>query len=152
MLSTYVCWASHMALSLRSLIRENGWDNSTCLTEFIVRFWLSRLVVDLQEMEPCSLPGASEEVSDALLVSSEPRCSILLYGRVGQALRCFYPALEVFNLRFPVATATLLKEGLAFWWNGGNLALGCVGAGTHGQGRKQKGKETLEGYHVLRNP
>lgn len=117
-----------------------------------MRFWLSRLVIDLQEMESYSLPGASEETSDTLLVSSEPRFSTLLYGRVGQALRCFDPALEVFNLRVPVATATLLKEGLAFWWNGGNLALGCVGAGTHGQGRKQKGKETLEGCHVLPNP
>lgn len=152
MLSTYVCWASHVTLGLSSLVWENGRDSSSRPTEFIVRFWLSRLVVDLQEMDPCSLPGAAEEASDALLVSSEPRFSTLLYGRVGPALRCFDPAPEVFNLRVPVATATLPKEGLVFWWNGGNLVLGCVGAGTHGQGRKQKEKETLEGYPVLPNP
>ena len=40
---------------------ENGRDDRTRLTEFVVRFWLSRHTADPLEMEPCSLPPRTSD-------------------------------------------------------------------------------------------
>lgn len=80
----------------------------------------------------CFLPRGCDEASDTWPVFSEPYFLTLLRGRVGQGLRGFYHTLRVFNLRFPIAPATLLKERLGFQRrDGGTLAVACVWAGTH---------------------
>ena len=100
---------------------ENGHDNRTHRAEFVVRFWFSLLIVDPQEMEPlqkrkkgngalslAKRQGYSNQVSDALLFLSEPWYFTLLHGEVAWALRGFYPALKVLNLRLLLTPVFLL--------------------------------------------
>lgn len=86
---------------------ENGRENSTCLTELNVRFWLSRLVVDLPEMEPCSLPSVSAEASSIYRLSSLslafPLCHM---GELDKLSEVLIQLWKFLIWTFPVDTAT----------------------------------------------
>lgn len=86
---------------------ENGRESSTGLTELNVRFWLSRLIADLQEMEPCSLPRVPAEASDIHCLSSLslafPLCHV---GELDKLSEVLIQPWKFLMWTFPVDTAT----------------------------------------------